>query len=232
METQPDRDRIAAEAVGQKHESPPSYAAKREDVSREEAARQLAASSGAQASTPDRTAESLGERVADAYSDPESVARHSPNKVSRQITPRDGSENTQRSGRLIPAPTDIGGFATVIASFALGYFAAVLCHGRITAQFGATQGPFQITKPPSPHGDKHPRGFVQSTVLKTITEHPQGMTITEITAELGPQGIGRQSIVDALHALVQADKVSLRPEGSKYLSAAAEVSTAPDQPSS
>jgi hypothetical protein len=118
----------------------------------------------------------------------------------------------------------------VVASFALGYLAAVLFHGRISAQFDATQGPFQITKPP--HGDKHPRGFVQSTVLKTITEHPQGMTITEITAELGPQGIGQQSIVDALHALVQADKVSLQREGSKYLSAAVEVSTAPDQPSS
>jgi len=58
------------------------------------------------------------------------------------------------------------------------------------------------------------------------------MTTTEITAELGSLGIGPQSVVDALHALVQADKVSLQREGRKYFSAAAEVPTAPDQPSS
>jgi len=119
---------------------------------------------------------------------------------------------------------------TVVACFALGYLTAVLFHSRISAQFGATQGPFQITKPP--HGDKHPGDFVRSTVLKAITEHPQGMTTTEITAELGSLGIGPQSVVDALHALVQADKVSLHREGRKYFSAAAEVPTAPDQPSS
>jgi hypothetical protein len=49
---------------------------------------------------------------------------------------------------------------------------------------------------------------------------------------VAPQGIGQQSVVDALHALVQADKVSLQRDGSKYSSAAAEVPTAPDQPSS
>ena len=58
------------------------------------------------------------------------------------------------------------------------------------------------------------------------------MTTTEITAELGSLGIGPQSVVDALHALVQADKVSLQREGRKYFPAAAEVPTAPDQPSS
>jgi len=83
----------------------------------------------------------------------------------------------------------------------------------------------------SPQGEKHPRGFVESAVLKTVTEHPQGMTTAEITAELGPQGIGRQSIANALSVLVQAEKVSL-PERDKYFSAAAEVPTAPDQPSS
>jgi hypothetical protein len=230
MEGQSDRDRIAEEAVGQRHESPPPYAVKKEDVSREEAARQLAASSGPQASTAEKTAESLGERIGDAYSDPESVARRSPKKAGGQTAPWGGSETSVRSNRVLPSPTDIGRFVTVVASFALGYLTAVLFHSRISAQFGAAQGPFQITKPP--HGDKHPRGFVQSTVLKTITEHPQGMTTTEITAELAPQGIGQQSVVDALHALVQADKVSLQRDGSKYSSAAAEVPTAPDQPSS
>ena len=74
--------------------------------------------------------------------------------------------------------------------------------------------------------------FVQATVLKTVTEHPQGMTTAEITAELGPQGIGRESIANALGALVQAEKVSSRREEDKYFPAAAEVPTAPDQPSS
>ena len=118
----------------------------------------------------------------------------------------------------------------MVASFALGYLAAVLFHGRINAQFGTTSGPFQITKPPQ--GEKHPRGFVESAVLKTVTEHPQGMTTAEITAQLGPQGIGRQSIASALGALVRAEKVSSQRKGGKYLPAAAEVPTAPDQPSS
>jgi hypothetical protein len=119
-------------------------------------------------------------------------------------------------------------FLTVVASFALGYLAAVLFKGRINPQFGTTSGPFQITKPPQ--GEKHPRGFVESAVLKTVAEHPQGMTAAEITAELGPQGIGRESIASAISALVQAKKVSSQREGSKYLSAAAEAPTAPDQP--
>ena len=57
-------------------------------------------------------------------------------------------------------------------------------------------------------------------MLKTVTEHPQGVTTAEITAQLGPQGIGRQSIASAQR------------KGGKYLPAAAEVPTAPDQPSS
>ena len=120
-------------------------------------------------------------------------------------------------------------FLTVVASFALGYLAAVFFHSRVNAQFGTISGPFQITKPPQ--GEKHRRGFIESAVLKTVTEHPQGMTTAEITAKLGPEGIGRQSIANALGALVQAEKVS-SPEGGKYFPAAAEVPTAPDQPSS
>ena len=120
-------------------------------------------------------------------------------------------------------------FLTVVASFALGYLAAVLFHGRINAQFGTTSGPFQITKPPQ--GEKHPRGFIESAVLKTVTEHPQGMTTAEITAELGPQGIGRQSIVTRSARLFR-QKRSAHRQGGKYLPAAAEVPTAPDQPSS
>src|SRR5271154_346048 len=48
-------------------------------------------------------------------------------------------------------------FLTVVASFALGYLAAILFDSHINAQFGTLSGPSQITKPPQ--GDKHPRGF-------------------------------------------------------------------------
>ena len=54
---------------------------------------------------------------------------------------------------------------------------------RIAAFFGDGPAPSQITR--SPQGSRHPRGFVQATVLKTISEHPQGMTSGEITRALG-----------------------------------------------
>ena len=60
-------------------------------MSQEEAARQFAAASGAEARTPEKTAKSIGERVGDAYSDPQSVARHSPRKV----------QSANRSGRRV-----------------------------------------------------------------------------------------------------------------------------------
>lgn len=240
MEKQADRDRIAEEAVGQRHGSAPPFAGTKSDMSQEEAARRFAASSGVEASTPAKTAESIGERVGDAYSDPESVAQYSTWKVSQQIAARGESHKGFGGNRLLSAPVEAASavsrqfdqerFLTVVASFALGYLAAVLFHSRINAQFGTMAGSFQITKPPQ--GDKHPRGFVKSAVLKTITEHPQGMTTAEITAELGPQGIGRQAIAIALGALVQAEKVTSQRERGKYFPAAAEVPTAPDQPSS
>ena len=74
MKTQLDRDRIAEEAIGQRHGNAPDYA---------QAALQLAPSSGAQASIPEKTAESVGERVADAYSDPAGLARYPKGKVGR-----------------------------------------------------------------------------------------------------------------------------------------------------
>lgn len=78
------------------------------------------------------------------------------------------------------------GTAAPVCAMSLG----VLFHDRIVARFNTTSGPFQITKPPM---DKHPRGFVQATVLKTISEHPQGMTSGEITKALGRQGIDQRS---------------------------------------
>ena len=189
MEGQLDRNRIAEEAVGQKHGSAPAYAAKKTEMSQEEAAGQLAASSGAQASTPEKTAESLGERVADAYADPARVPRH-PKRNGGRLTATGPQNREENNGfRSVGRGVTQERLLTVVAGFALGYFTAVLFHGRINAALGTPPGPFQITRPPQ--GDRHPRGFVQSTVLKAITEHPQGMTTAEIITELGPQGIGQ-----------------------------------------
>jgi hypothetical protein len=91
MQGQPDRDRIADEAVGQRHESPPPYA--RNAASREDSSRQFAASSGVASSIPEKTAASLGERVGDAYSDPERGPRHSPRPNVGQHTAPQGEAN-------------------------------------------------------------------------------------------------------------------------------------------
>jgi hypothetical protein len=240
MKTQPDRDTIAEEAVGQKHGSAPPYAGEKAKMSQEEAARQLAPSSGAQASTPEKTAESVGERVGDAYSDPERVEQHPKSTLGRLTATGAGSHKNGESNRLLsvgPRVTDDLSrprleerFLTVLGGFALGYLTAILLHGRINAYFGTTPGSFQITKPPQT--DRHLRGFVQSTVLKTITEHPQGMTTAEILTDLGSQGIGEESIASALVELVQTKKINSPGREGKYLPAAGEVPTAPDQPSS
>jgi hypothetical protein len=88
--------------------------------------------------------------------------------------------------------------------------------------------------PPNPRriDNRHPRGFVQSTILKTITEHPQGLTRAELIKLLAAENIGEQSISNALGALVDANKITApQTRGGKYHSAAAEVPTTPDQPS-
>jgi hypothetical protein len=236
MERQPDRDTIAEEAIGQRHRTAPPYAANNPEMSQEEAVRQLAVSSGAQASTPEKTAESIGERVGDAYSDPQTLRRDSQGKLGRFTATRDGSHNDRFPSAGRDAGESVfnrfynGRLATVVASFALGYATAVWFHHRINTRSENVPGPFQITKPPQ--GDTHPRGFIQATVLKTITEHPQGLAMAEIIAELGAQGIGPQSIANALGTLVQAKKITSERRGGKYFPAASEVPTAPDQPSS
>src|SRR5438477_4284534 len=164
------------------------------------------------------------------YADPARVAQHPKRNGGRLTATR--PQNRDENNRFLSVGRGVTEerFVTVIAGFALGYLTAVLFHGRINAALVTTPGPFQITKPPQ--GDRHPRGFVQSTILKAITEHPQGMTTAEIITELGPQGIGQDSIEHALGALVQAKKISPQDRVGKYLPAAPEVPTAPDQPSS
>jgi hypothetical protein len=172
METQAKRNAIADEAVGQRHEgAPPKTRQQDHDPSPEEVARRLAVSTGAQASISEKTAESIGERVANAYSDPDLARR--PVSIGRG------------SARRISAPFELQHLLTLGTGFVLGYTAAVLLHSRIGTYFGRTPEPFQISKPPQ--GDRHPRRFVQSTVLKAITEHLQGMTAAEIIRELVPR---------------------------------------------
>jgi len=228
MQGQPDRDKIADEAVGQRHESAPPYARN----AGEEPYRQFAASPGVASSIPEKTAASLGERVGDAYSDPERGPRYAPRpNAGQQIAAQGEANKGVGTSRFLSASgkaaNDQERFLTLVASFALGYLAAVLFHDRINAQFNTTSG-LQISKPPV---DKHPRGFVQATVLKTISEHPQGMTSAEVTTALAPEGIDQQSIANALSALVQVKKINSEVGGGKYRAATGEVPTAPDLPS-
>ncbi len=74
--------------------------------------------------------------------------------------------------------------------------------------------PFQVTKPS--RGDKHPRGFVKSAVLKTITEHPQGMTTAETTRRQ-PHDLAVVPFVgrDAATAETTSPPVAIR--GQKFL---------------
>ena len=52
---------------------------------------------------------------------------------------------------------------------------------RITRYFTDEPQPsFRLSPASLRRGDRHPRGFVQQTVLKTITEHPQGLSRGDI----------------------------------------------------
>src|SRR5438874_6299009 len=106
MERQPDRDRIAEEAVGQRHESAPPYAGTK--------ARHVAGGSGPAIRSGLRgRGEDSGENRGshrresrDAYSDPESVARHSPRKVGQQIAARGESHKDGGSNHFLSAPVE------------------------------------------------------------------------------------------------------------------------------
>jgi hypothetical protein len=88
---------ITEQAVGQRHGSASPDAVKENaDISQEELARRLAASSGAQASIPEKTAESVDERAGDAYSDPESVEQIPKGNIGRLTA---SSFKRKRSGR-------------------------------------------------------------------------------------------------------------------------------------
>lgn len=92
MEEQPDRDAIADEAVGQTHgTAPPGTAKEKEAMSPEEAARRNAPAPAAQASTPEKTAAALGERVGDAYADAGNARQNRQGSVDRPAATKAGS---------------------------------------------------------------------------------------------------------------------------------------------
>jgi len=105
--------RIAAEAVGERFESPPPGTA-------EHAVRPVATSAGPRARIADKTAESVGERAGDAYADAttdEARAR------SRKAVRHTAIQGVSQAGQFNQQT-----FVTVVAAFALGYGAALLVH--------------------------------------------------------------------------------------------------------
>jgi len=121
MKSQPDPDRIAAEAVGQTHSSaPPDWVREKERMSPEETARRNARSAGAHASISEKTAESVGERVGDAYSNSPS------DRVFRAAGRQAGSQGRSVTNKgLDPQPV-----LTALAGFGLGYLAGALIYRR------------------------------------------------------------------------------------------------------
>lgn len=101
--------RLLAKGAGAPRRAPE----RRRAPSQEDVAWRHARSSGAEASIPEKSAESVGERLADAYSNPQGAAR-------------------KPTGNLRQAVSDIlrhfykEPIVTAVAGFALGYTAALL----------------------------------------------------------------------------------------------------------
>ena len=106
---------IAEEAVGQARGSPTPDAAKAE-MPTEDVILRLALSAGPQADIAAQTAESVGERVGDAYATTAEV--------------KAGSRKVARTVASQASPAAQQPFITVAAGFALGYAAALLIHRR------------------------------------------------------------------------------------------------------
>jgi len=111
----PDARTIAAEEVGEARGAPIPDAAKNNPAT-EEVISQLATSAGPEADIATKTAESVGERVGDAYATTDEV-KAGPRKVARRAA--------SQASRAAQQP-----FTAVAAGFALGYAAALLIHRR------------------------------------------------------------------------------------------------------
>lgn len=112
----PDSQAIANEAVGETRDRPTADAANKVEMPTEDAIRRRAASAGPQADIAVKTAESVGERVGDAYATTAEVRAGSRNVARR--TPFQASHTAQQPVVMIAA------------GFALGYAAALWIHRR------------------------------------------------------------------------------------------------------
>jgi hypothetical protein len=138
METKPEPGTIAEEAVGQwLGSAPPDAVSEKAEMSLDETVRRLATSSGPQASISAKTAEAVGERVGDAYSDgPSITSRNLPLKKARPDGRQEGSEASgatnpvlatgRQVAQMVPYPSAEQTLVKVIAGFVLGYITAVL----------------------------------------------------------------------------------------------------------
>ena len=106
---------IAEEAVGQARGSPTPDAAKAE-MPTQDVIRRLARSAGPQADIAAQTAESVGERVGDAYATTDEV--------------KAGSRNVARGAASPASRAGQQPFILVAAGFALGYAAALWIYPR------------------------------------------------------------------------------------------------------
>src|SRR5438132_7553994 len=128
MDTKADRGTIAEEAVGQwLGSAPPDAVREKAEMSPDDAARRLAKSSGPQASTPEKTAESVGERDSSAYSEASSPTQRRWGNGGRRATIQTASQ----ANRVASSDQfDLQRLMTVVAGFALGYMTAVWMHAR------------------------------------------------------------------------------------------------------
>jgi hypothetical protein len=126
MQSHPDPDTIADEAVGQTHATPPPESVmQKENMSAEEAARRNAPAPGPEASMPEKTAAAVGERTGDAYADPGSPPRRRENRAAdRALSTGRGlvqSVSDQFSNQRLMG---------LVGAFGLGFVAAMLLQGR------------------------------------------------------------------------------------------------------
>ena len=112
----PDPQAIAREAVGETRDPLTPEAANKVEMPTEDVIRRRAISAGPQADIAIKTAESVGERVGDAYATTDEVKARSRN-VARRAAPR--------ASRAAQQP-----FISVVAGFAVGYAVALLIHRR------------------------------------------------------------------------------------------------------
>ena len=113
----PDPKAIADEAVGETRDRPTPYAANDKlEMPTEDVLRRRAMSAGPRADLSVKTAESVGERVGDAYATTKEVKARSRNVARRAAS--HASHTAQQP------------FVTIAAGFALGYAAALLIHHR------------------------------------------------------------------------------------------------------